>query len=876
MNAERWARLKAALAEALEAPPRQRDALLDRACGNDKALRAEADAYLAAYDTNTFLEQGVADAPLKTPSLKRAGPYRLVRELGRGGMGVVYLAHRDDQVCDREVAVKLLQPGLASDQIIERFHKERQILANLSHPHIARLYDGGQTEQGAPYLVMEYVEGEPIHRYCRQRGLSVAERLRLFQKVCSAVHFAHQNLVVHRDIKPGNILVTADGEPKLLDFGIAKSLSPDPVSPITMTALGRRALTYEYASPEQARGAVVSTASDIYSLGVLCYELLTDRRPYRFPNRDERDIQRVICEEKPPRPSAAVAREPHTGEPGQDEPADARSARKLSRLLRGDLDKIVLKALRKEPERRYASAEQFSDDIGRHLAGYPVSARKETLFYFASKFFRRHRWSVSAAAAGAALVLGLTASMTVQRQQTLRERNAKERVAELFEEIFRAPDPYAEASGWDRAERRDLTVRAFMDNAADRIERDFKGEPELLSTLTAVIGAVYLNLEHHDQARPLLERALDTRRALFGEDSVEAAGSLYKLGLLLCQSGEYAESQKLLERALTIQTQRLGEAAPATVDTLDTLGLTHYYQDQYDEALRLFDRSLALRGQGKSPDQRKLGEAHNHLGLIHYRLGHYEAAEESYRQAVALAEQSLGADHPRLAEFLDNWGILYRRLGRYGEAESLFNRAFSIRNNLFGPETPPVAASLNNLALLHLRQKRYAEAEPLFRQALRIREQTLGPETRETANGWNNLAMVCLRLEKYADCEAAHLRALTIRRKLFGEDSVYVGASMHNLANLYFRWDRPAQSEKLQRQAKAVFEAKLGPDHPNLAHSLHSLALLCHAQARFVEAAQHGREALRIREQALGETHALTVETAKLLGEIERSLAGKG
>src|SRR5450755_1386887 len=421
---ERWARVKELFEAAVDLDPNQRTALLEKECGGDEALRGEIESLLKSDErTDGFIEHPAFALPrdlfpddVEEPFVGRQfGAYQLIREIGRGGLGAVYLAARADDEYRKEVAIKVIRRGLDTDDIIRRFRNERQILAQLDHPNIARLIDGGTTDDGLPYFVMEYVNGEPINVYCDANALPTTERLKLFRKVCAAVTYAHQNLVIHRDLKPSNILVTQEGEPKLLDFGIAKLLiTGDELFTQTIPAL--RVMTPEYASPEQVKGDKIMTTSDVYSLGVLLYELLTGQRPYRLKTRTPEEIARAITEQEPERPSTAASQRPDRNSP--------QSANRNPKVLRGDLDNIVLMAMRKEPARRYASVGQFSEDIRRHLEGLPVRARKDTVAYRTSKIVNRHRIGVAAAALVLlSLVGGIVA--TLSEVQTARRERAK-------------------------------------------------------------------------------------------------------------------------------------------------------------------------------------------------------------------------------------------------------------------------------------------------------------------------------------------------------------------------------------------------------------------------------------------------------------------
>ncbi len=439
MTQERWQHVKSVLDDALERSGPERATYLEAACRGDEELRREVDSLLASEaEAEDFIETPVFricrddDKPL--PEGQRIGAYRIVREAGRGGMGTVYVAERADEQFRRQVAIKVVRRGMDTDEILRRFRAERQILANLGHPNIAGLLDSGTTEDGRPYFVMEWVEGHRIDTYCNTRQLSTRDRLTIFRKVCSAVHFAHQNLVVHRDLKPGNILVTAEGEPKLLDFGIAKLLDPGEEA-LAFTRVDLRPMTPEYASPEQIRGEAITTASDVYALGVLLYVLLTGHHPFKTVTRDPQSLAKAICETSPPRPSSVV---------GQDEEirrVPEAEVPILRRRLAGDLDNIVLMAMKKEPQRRYASVDQFSNDIERHLEGLPVIARKDTLGYRATKFVGRHKWGVGIAVLVLLVIVGFSISVTLLWQRAVRERERSDQVSSSFKSFFRIPTP---------------------------------------------------------------------------------------------------------------------------------------------------------------------------------------------------------------------------------------------------------------------------------------------------------------------------------------------------------------------------------------------------------------------------------------------------
>src|SRR5262245_8366923 len=485
--------------EALERPAAERRAFLDAACASAPELRAEAESLLAAHEQaggfldeiDTAREAALLDATAEPepPEGRRVGPYRLLREVGRGGMGVVYLAERVEGGFEQRAAIKLVKRGMDTDAILRRFLRERQILAGLEHASVARLLDGGVTDDGHPYFAMEYVDGEPLTVYCENRQLGIEARLRLFEEACRAVQHAHGKLVVHRDLKPSNMLVTGEGRLKLLDFEIAKLLTEDDdATAITLTQVGTRVLTPDYAAPEQVRGEPVTTATDVYALGVVLYELLAGRLPHGGERRSLGEMARAICEEEPRAPSMAAAAQP-----------------RRARELRGDLDTVVLKALSKEPSRRYASAEALAEDIRRFLSGHPVRARRDTVGYVVTKFVRRHKVGVAAATVAVlSLLLGLAgtawqaAVAARERDRARLEAERAEKVKEFLVGLFKASDP-AESTG------EAITARELMDRGAERIEKELAGHPSLQAELFEIVAGISHELGRYEQARSLAE-----------------------------------------------------------------------------------------------------------------------------------------------------------------------------------------------------------------------------------------------------------------------------------------------------------------------------------------------------------------------------------
>ncbi|HEX6185320.1 MAG TPA: serine/threonine-protein kinase, partial [Pyrinomonadaceae bacterium] len=560
---------------------------------------------------------------------RRVGAYRVTGVIGQGGMAEVYRAVRDDDQFRKEVAVKVVRRGMVSEFTLARFRHERQILASLEHPNIARLLDGGATEDGLPYFVMECVEGRPITEYCEAGGLSTRRRLKLFRRVCAAVSYAHRNLIVHRDLKPSNVLVTGDGVPKLLDFGIAKLLAPES-SPTavtvarTMTAV--RLMTPEYASPEQVRGETVTTAADVYSLGALLFELLTGERAHKLADRSLAEIERVICETEAERPSAVVSR--RAGVPFR-----------LRRELAGDLDNIVLTALRKEPDRRYRSAEQLSEDVRRYLEGRPVTARQDTLGYRAGKFVRRHKASVAAAVAVFVLLVGFAAAMSVQAARIARERDRANAVTGFLVELFEVSDP-GEARG------NAITARELLDRGAVKIKDELRDQPEGQAALMDTMGSVYRKLGLYDSALPLAEEALRIRRQVHDERHADVAASLYNLATVHHAKGDYKAAEPLYREALAARRALFGAEHAETAASLNGLGLFLKDKGEYAEAEALLREALAARRSLFGGEHASVAETLNELGVLLKNRGDFRTAETLYREALAMRRRTLGDDHP--------------------------------------------------------------------------------------------------------------------------------------------------------------------------------------------------------------------------------------
>ena len=800
-------------------------------------------------DPETLDLQG---AGLPAPEARQLGPYLIVRKLGAGGMGIVYLAERADQQYRKKVAIKVIKRGMDTDEVVGRFRRERQVLASLDHVNIARLLDGGTTPDGLPYFVMDYVEGLSLTEYCEAKRLDIRQRLALFQTICGAVSYAHQNLIVHRDLKPGNILVTAEGVPKLLDFGLAKLLSPEPVSgDLAPTAAEQRLMTPEYASPEQARGDPITTASDVYSLGVILYELLTGQRPFAFPSRNPVDIWRVISTQEPSRPSTAIRRS------GATEPAAAVAPGKLVRELRGDLDNIVLMALRKEPHARYSSVEALATDIRRHEQHLPVIARKGTWRYRASKFLGRHRTAAALGALSIVVVVAFLVSMARQLQITQRERDKGQQVISFLLDMFEVADP-------TQARGETVTARELLDRGAERIDTELAGQPEVRAAMLDTMGQVYNSLGLHDKARKLLESGLTIRRDLLGDRDPEVATSLEHLALCLVDKAEYAEGERLLRESLAIRRAEYGNSDVRVADVLSPLAVVVDLLDREDEARALMREALSIYRQRYPEGHPDLADALAYYGQMMMASADEKAAGAAIQEALAIRQRLLPPDHPDLissSKYVGTHLMIFP--ARYAEAERLLRRALDGYRKIYGNEHRDVASVLNNIGLLLLHKGQCAEAEPLELEALEIRRKLLGPEHPQVANSLRILADISACRGDFAQAEAMARQALEIQRKTYGQESAMYAGTLVNVAKVLMDKGAPAEAEVLVRQALAGLGGVLEPNDPLIARARTLLARCLIVTGRYAEAEAELLPAYEALRAALGDDAYDTQQTIK-------------
>ena len=792
MDPGRWQRIQELMDTVREQPIEDQSEWLARACPEDPNLRKEVESLLAQLKDNHFPERPAFDIHADDVVGHRIGPYRILRLLGQGGMGAVYLAERE-QDFEQRVAIKRIHQGLDSRELLQRFYAERQIQARLEHPNIARLLDGGSTSDGSPYLVMEYVEGVPLLDYCKTWKLSLRSRLQLFLQICSAVQLSHQNLVIHRDLKPGNILVTPSGQPKLLDFGIAKLLNPRLSSTDPEKPLGRRPMTLKYASPEQIRGDTLTTASDIYSLGVLLCNLVTDSFPYRGSLDSFRKVRRAICEEEPEAPSVTLRR--------RASEVEARSARELhqrARQLAGDLDQIVLKSLHKDPSKRYESAEGLASDITRHLDNYPIRARQPTWSYVTSKLLRRNRPTVALILL--LLALGLTTTTLwrqaireterAQRQEQLirEERERTGKVVDFLRALFQSTNP-------DEAKGENLDAVGMMEKGRQKIFDNLHDDPALQAEIAGELGTIYRNLGLYEESLELMDHALAFEIEANSEDYEAQASRLHNLASLLYETGRYGESEERFREALEFR-KRLGQTGLATVRSKKGLANVLALRGELQEAEGLYREVLALRIKRYGPDHPNVASSHHSLGHLHYLGGEFKAAEGSFRRALEIWRDHFGHKKTEVALASDRLGRVLDALGNHEEAEALFLEALTIQVHRLGDRHLETARTKRDFAALLLEQGEPIVAGILLSQALETLREVKPTGDWEIADAEGLLGAFLTATGRYQEAESCALESYTTLRQTLGESTLPTIQARERLQRLYQAWGRLEQAAK--------------------------------------------------------------------------------
>lgn len=871
MTPERFARVRAVYLEAAKLAGAERDAYLSEACAGDSALEAEVRELLALGDPDDeavdALVAGVArelrDDIEEDVALDAVGPYRTLEVLGRGGMGRVWLAERADGHFEQKVAIKVVDRNRATSELVSRFRSERQILARLDHPNIARLFDGGETDDGVPFLVMEYVDGVPVDQYCDERRLSIRARLELFLEICRAVEYAHRNLVVHRDIKASNILVTADGKPKLLDFGIAKLIDVERARSLDLHLTGDvgQLLTPATASPEQLDGKPVTTATDVYALGHLLYRLLTGAMPYDVDETDRFSLPRAILDQDPVRPSAATV--------GHAEAeARATSPERLSRRLAGDLDAIVLKALRKAPTDRYAAPRELAEDLERHLAHHPVHARGETFGYITRRFVSRHRGALAAAASVVVLVASLVAFYTIQladeRDRARIEARRAEEAVTFLTDLFEVTTP-------DQSRGAEVTAREMLDRGAERIGTELDSEPAVQVSLMHVIGMAYAKLGLYDTAIETLENALEKRDEFGIPEDAELGTTLHNLGTVHLIEARYDQATPLLERALEVQRRVHGTLNANVVGTQIQLSSMFYEKADYDEARAILDEAEAVARAIQSDAPLALADVLNARGDQLTMLGEFDGAIEAFQRSLEIREAISGSDHPMT--LLANHGLAGALIsdGRRDEAEVILRELVDARRRVLPAGHPDVAHALGTLANSLKYQGRPAEALPLQEEALAILRAAHREEDQpDVSIALNNLGNILHDLRDLDGALELLEEAKEMNRRIYGDDHPELATNYNNIAGIHADRNDFASALAMYEQTLEIDIASLGDDHPYVHQDRLAIGVMQGLLGRAEEAERTLRQALDDTRRVSGDEHPQTLNAMRELGVLLR------
>jgi eukaryotic-like serine/threonine-protein kinase len=811
---DRWERLQDLFSRAVELPESEREAFVAGETGDDKDLRDEL-LELLAFDTGRStgpLTHALGAAIDATTRDRRkalvgriVGNYKLVSILGHGGTGTVYLGERADRQYSAQVAVKIVDNATIHGDLGMRFRAERQILASLNHANIARLLDAGETGDGQPYLVMEYVHGEPVDRYCDRQQLDLNARLKLFLEVCNAVQYAHQNLIVHRDLKPANILVTAEGSPKLLDFGIAKLLDTgEAQAMIALTRMNDRLLTPEYASPEQILGRQVTTASDVYALGVVLYELLTGLRPYTVPNSaSQLELERSICISDPQRPSTAVRRamesEPREGESSIAAISIARNSSpdRLHKRLLGDIDAIVMRALRKEPQHRYGSVEQLAADVRRYLSREPVVARQGNWLYYSQRFVRRHTFGVTAGLLFILVIIGFAIAMSIQAQRIAAERDKAENesqsaqaVSEFMLDVFSAADPY-DAHGKEK------TARQLLEASGKQVRADKGMRPELRARLLSSIGRAFRRSGDPERSLSFLEDAVHLRRQMPNGGGLAAAEDMSELAVTLRTLGDFDASSKVIREAMAL-CERIDQLKTPTYATLLlNRGRLEHQRGDIVGARRSFEQSLALNRQVRGPNDQEVAVVLLELSAVFMWMDDTPAVERVTRQAVEIFRLTAPELHPDRVLAETRLGEALLMQNRVDEASVLFESSLDKQRVLFGANSRQVAEVLDSLSQIRRAQGQLAEAEQFSAEALNSMVNSMGAEHGYTPYFRTVYAAVLMRRGKYTEAEQELRHSLDTLAKTRPPDHQYVCSAEHYLGEVLLETNRLTDAEAM-------------------------------------------------------------------------------
>lgn len=870
MDAKNWEKVQTLFDEAIQLEKDDQIDFLNSQCGNDKELYKEVLSLLDADESiHPILNKKASEIISAEEKLnfvgQEIGSYKIIEEIASGGMGTVFLAERSDGFFDQKVALKIVKPGLSTIPIIRRFQHERQILANLHHPNIARLYDGGVTDDRRPFFTMEYVNGIPIDEYCDNQKLTIRERLNLFIKVCETVQYAHNNLVIHRDLKPNNILVQKDGSLKLLDFGISKVLSAEAenIDMPTITQAEINLLTPEYSSPEQIRNSNISVSTDVYSLGLILYRLLTGKPAHEFASQSFIEYEKVVCQDSIKKPSSILLKEDDELKINGDIGTVRKTTiKKLQRTLSGDLDNICMMALRKEPERRYATAEVFAYDIERYLTNLPILARKESLVYTSKKFVLRHKAAVISAIVlffiFNGLILFYTFQLKSERDKATLEAKKSEQVASFLQDLFLVSDP-------NESKGETITARELLDRGATRLMVGLEEEPEIKSQLLNTIGKVYTNLGLYNSAEELFLK-INENKYLVKIDKETYFETLLNLGKTYGFNGKYDLAGDILFKAKSVGEKHLLINQAELGELYSALG-GHFYQIAVFDSSHIYYKKaeqIFLNNFGK--ESPPLAATYYNLGVLEFDQGNLETSDSLYSLSLQLYIKLNGELDAQTATTQNELASVLRHSGKFEEAEKLYKKALDTRIKIFGNNHPDVAHTLNHLSRLYYNQELYERAEPYVRQSLEIRKKLYDDIHPEVSASKSSLAGVLMGLKKYKEAEKMYESAYNASMKKFGESHPYTPAILGNLGSALMEQKKYKEAEDAMLKALKMLE-KLSAYRPTYRFGrIVTLADLYNRTNRFSKAEELLRNELKTLKQNDADDIWLVGLTESILG----------
>ncbi|HKI45845.1 MAG TPA: serine/threonine-protein kinase [Balneolales bacterium] len=860
MKKEDWQRIETILNTVLTLPDQEWDAYLQKTCGDDDLIR-EVKSILWGIEESEkthFLERASADHQELIDELselnrscyedhyigKIIGHYRIVEKAGSGGMGEVYRAERNDGQFHQFVAIKVLKQGYHSEEIIHRFRIEQQILANLHHPNIAQLYDAGLTDEGISYLIMEFVDGIPIDEYANQHLLSVKERLGLLIKVCNAVQYAHTNLVIHRDLKAQNILVNSEHQIKILDFGVAKLIDPASTE-ITLieTQPGQRLWTPHYASPEQIREGVVSTTNDVYSLGILMHKLLTDTYPFDLSGKNLLEIENIIVNQEPTTASESLGK---SGHPQLVSVARGVTTQDLKKELKGDLDSIIAKALRKEPDARYESARQLAEDLDRYLHNLPVLSRKGNLQYRSRKFIRRHAVPVISAFLMLLTIVTLityyTIQITGQRNKALVEAHRARLVTNFMVNIFNDADPYDQ-------HKKNLTAREILDQGTKRIQKSI-ADPDIKATMLSALGNIYTDLGMYDKATPLLHEAMDIREHLKSSDNMVLARSYFDWANVSELSDNYTVAIDYFARASLIYHQTHNDSLYAK-DILE-LAWVDYLTADYRIADSLATTALHIDRKIYGNNSKEVAQCDQYLAWVNNGEGNYGSADSLFRKALSLRQLLYKGNHPLIAQTL---GALARNLydaQHYDSAEVYGEKALAMSKRLFGKKHPQIAILLHGLGLIELAKHKYKKSQQYILESLNMRRAIFGDNDPQTIVSLSDLAHIYYSDKQYTKAADIFKKVTDENTKALGPDHPEVALALNNTAMCLWKAGKKHEAVSYFRKSIAVASKTYQPAHPRMVYFRKNLADLYQDLDNYQKSETLHLENFRILQDSLG------------------------